>query len=520
MNYNDEKTIEQLKVETGHLFQDTTKIFIPKKLEYNLSRYVSKKELKKIDSDLTTAIELCLLVVSQLNSTLFSEDKYKALNSTILQSLTSTNNSNTYKKILELMIVGTKTGSIIEVYNGGMYTAGVASRQYKLGEAYLNAGLTMYTLTTEKVKNLNNTRYWKTFNQVMVNPICSNVAKFYGLITLPTVEEVLEEGKRLVKEKYRTKKGKLLTMLNKNDRKRWKDANQRSFVEDGVDMFTYLTSNGFILPIPGDYKSGGRVVDSLSLMPSWIRNMITINGVRLTECDYTCLHPNLAVNIYGGDTKFITHKKVAEFLDIDVKIAKIEHLSFFNKQQTGMEKSELWNYYMENETNMMANVLAEKETTNYRRTSARLFEKEVELMTNVISQLNNAGVYVGYVYDALVCEAQYYNSVCDIMDKTAAQMNIFTKVGRVEMTEEIIEVEPIVEETIIAPQIEENEVKITLSDETLAEVKAIIDGRANLITNWEELTPLFEQKNITKKDIIIGGINRDKIILEYLKQLI
>jgi hypothetical protein len=48
----------------------------------------------------------------------------------------------------------------------------------------------------------------------------------------------------------------------------------------------------------------GRVVDSFMLTPAWIRNEIAIEGKKLTECDYTALHPNRAVKLY--DDKKVT----------------------------------------------------------------------------------------------------------------------------------------------------------------------------------------------------------------------
>lgn len=67
-----------------------------------------------------------------------------------------------------------------------------------------------------------------------------------------------------------------------------------------------------MIPTVGDERSGGRVVDSFTLMPAWIRNEININGKKLTECDYIALHPNIAVKLYDGIESYLTHPKVAE----------------------------------------------------------------------------------------------------------------------------------------------------------------------------------------------------------------
>ena len=52
-----------------------------------------------------------------------------------------------------------------------------------------------------------------------------------------------------------------------------------------------------MIPVIGD-ENCPRVYDSLSLIPSWIRNEIKFDGINMYEADYKCLHPNLIMNIY------------------------------------------------------------------------------------------------------------------------------------------------------------------------------------------------------------------------------
>jgi hypothetical protein len=63
-----------------------------------------------------------------------------------------------------------------------------------------------------------------------------------------------------------------------------------------------------MIPSAGDERNGGRVVYSFTLMLAWIRAQITIDGKKLRECDYTALHPNIAVKLYGGN-KVTLHTK-------------------------------------------------------------------------------------------------------------------------------------------------------------------------------------------------------------------
>lgn len=134
----------------------------------------------------------------------------------------------------------------------------------------------------------------------MNNPICANLVRMYPKVELPTSAELLTIGKKLVKQGRTTKKGKLLTMRNKHKNDYWNDWQNRSFVEDNIKLFEFLTGRGFMIPSAGDMASGGRVVDSFTLMPAWIREQITIDGKKLAECGYTALHPNIAIKLYGG----------------------------------------------------------------------------------------------------------------------------------------------------------------------------------------------------------------------------
>lgn len=166
----------------------------------------------------------------------------------------------------------------------------------------------------------------------------------------------------------------------------------------------------------GSNKSGGRIVDSFTLMPKWIRNLIRIEGEKIKTLDYSCLHPNLANTVYDGCGKRISHQQVADFLQIDRSTAKIEHLSFFNKRWEGMRKSPLFEYYLVHEPEMMRAIKKEKEEFGHKITSKQLFQAEVELMRKVIIELNNMDILTGYVYDALFCHSKNETHVRQVMN--------------------------------------------------------------------------------------------------------
>ena len=96
---------------------------------------------------------------------------------------------------------------------------------------------------------------------------------------------------------------------------------------------------------------------------------------------------------------------VADALELPLKDVKIAHLSFFNETTFRMKKSSLWKYYNDTENEMIKEIALDKYQTTYlhRITSMKLFEKEVQIMTDVIKQLNAKEIYVGYVYDSLLC---------------------------------------------------------------------------------------------------------------------
>ncbi|MCG2610651.1 hypothetical protein LZZ90_03935 [Flavobacterium sp. SM15] len=414
--------------ELALIFPNVNSIWIPRKSETALRKYVSKTLLKEIDPNVDVAVEKCLLVLSNFASTYHTEDKedrWKRLNSKILHEQTKgKDNTYIYNKIIDLLKTGTATGAIIEVDEH--YVKGVVSRKYRISDSYFKPGLTEYLIKDTGIIQTRNKIYYRLLNEALDNPICNNLVKFYPRIELPTSGELLAIGKLLVKDGYTTKKQKTLTMRNKHDNSYWADADNRSFVENNIKMFEYLTNRGFMIPAAGSEKSGGRVVDSFTLMPAWIRNEITIDGKKLVECDYKALHPNLAMLLYKGKANYLTHEKIAEQTGIDEKEVKREHLSFFNKNWYSMIKSPLFNYYSKHEPDMLSRIYHDKKANGYKITSKKMFKLEVKIMTDVIKYLNSVGIYVLYVYDALLCEEKDKPVVMETMNRIILEYGVKT----------------------------------------------------------------------------------------------
>ena len=295
----------------------------------------------------------------------------------------------------------------------------------------MGKGIQSYEVQTKHAQNVLNRHYFNSLSNSIHNTICQNLIQAYSSVVLPTEKQILQEAKRLIGLGY-TKKGKKLCFLNKHSRFYFKDADKRIFVEDAMEIFKYLTDNGLMIPIVGGEVSGGRVVDSFTLMPSWIRNMVKIDKQRGMECDFTCLHPNQAMTLYGGKSEYLTHSKLDLALGLEDGQAKTEHLSFFNKEVWQMKQSPLFQYYQQHEPQMLENLIQEKYKSQYKHkiTSRRLFKMEVDIMTQAIQQLNSEGIYVLYVYDALHSHPKTAERVLEVMEQTALKHGVKTLVKR------------------------------------------------------------------------------------------
>jgi hypothetical protein len=410
---------------------DRETIKVPKKLVYTLTTLFPKKVLKTIDNDLNVAIDLCLLFTTQLTSTYFemlngdNSEGWKSLRAEYLRDQLHID-PESYRRVREVLEYPLIKGSILECDYKKIID--VKCYNYRLGEAFIGKGIEKYSLRTDVVKSLLNKHLARAYKAAALNPVCKNLIELYPLITLPTSEEIMEEAKRLVKNKYYTKKGKRLVFENNHNKSYFKNPETLSFVEESIEIFENLTNNGLKIPFEGSKESGGRIVDSFNLMPSWIRNLIKIEGEPIVEIDYSCLHPNIAMHLYGGSKEFLTHQDITDNMGLDIKEVKKEHLSFFNKHPEHMKNSPLYSHYIINEPKMMANIISQKYNSNYKYkiTSRKMLKKEVEIITDVVKQLNQDGIYVGYTYDALFCHPRHASHVKSVMDEIAIKNGVMT----------------------------------------------------------------------------------------------
>ena len=414
-------------------FQDQGKvIYIPTKVERILNDRISKKRMEQIHPDVKVAIELTLLLLSNLSNAFYSStnDGWKSLKAEYMRDQVSFTYANTYRKILDLLIEGTSNGPIINVQKG--YVIGQKTRRYRLSDAYRNKGVVPYHLTTDMAVKLRKRAFFNALKSAISNPIALNCISSYEQMELPSVDEVMAHGRTLAKEGYRNKKGLILTFQGKHSKTEFKNPEERVWLEEQVELYDRLTTEGLLVPRVADGRGGGRVVDSFTLMPAWIRSMVKMNGKTIEEYDYSCLHPNLASQIFGGTGQAITHQQIADYLQIDIVKAKVANLSFFNSPLPQMMNSVLWAYYSDNEPEMIKNLLAHRDASGlptsekHKATSQIMFETEVKLMTEVINRLNDKGIYTMYLYDALSAPAKNKTTIVDIMNQVAIDSGIAT----------------------------------------------------------------------------------------------
>jgi hypothetical protein len=412
-----------------YFFQNS--VTIPSKIEYALKHHVSVKLLKSIDIDIDIAIDkcifLCSLILSLKMIVISYDDNINERPYTCLPAkgtLTKYFGSK-YKKVLNVLLTGTKKfGPIIEC--DMIYATGGKSFGYRFTDAYYGRGFKKYTFKTCAGKGLLALRCASKIDAISNNKMAMRIVASYKHYELPTEEEIILKAKEL--KGTSLKNGKILTFRGTNSSSKYKKG-KYSFVEDSIELFKILTDDGFLIPTIGDEKSGGRIYDSFTTMPSWIRAMIKINGLPIKEYDYTALHPNIAIAKYGTPEEqhllnADIHTYIANKYNVSRSQIKKENLSFFNKRIVDMKKSFLYEVYQKETPVMLKNLITEKEIADdHCITSRTLFATEVQLMKEVICQTDFPIIYV---FDAIY---SVNTEIVTVMNTVAKNNNILTLVA-------------------------------------------------------------------------------------------
>ncbi len=423
-------------------------VTVPKKVIPKLNRIPNKK-YKVIHDDVEVAKELVMLIVSNLSNTWMiaqnTDDKrklagYKRLYSPILvgQVQYDRNVSSPYKKCLDLLI----EHGIIERGKLGSTVSG-KSTEYRLTNNFYGKGCEHFKLKTNTVQRMKNKEFNSNFEKVISTNIGKNHIKMRAKVQFPTDDEVKQILDFAIRNKHRNKSGKLLIRLGKHTKNEYPETDY-VYAEAYLEQYKYLRDHMTVPVVKDEYIDDGklvfRIATCFNLMPSLIRTHIKVEGKRLYECDFSAMHPNIIQKIYGGENKkAISHDKVAlELFGITKedkefakrrKEVKIEHLSFFNTRVADMMRSPLYKYYDKKQPLMMARIIEEKNIHGHEYTCREVFKIETQIMELAIKRLNDLGIDVMYVYDALYSIKSEQPTVKRIMNEVAESIGVLTRVG-------------------------------------------------------------------------------------------
>lgn len=429
---------------------ENPRVQVPNKLEPAL-QHIDPELLREIHSDRDVAIEYIILFASYISTAQAFEGGGEDQKGTSLSSklLTRLLYPAFYSNVVGACLKGTPLKGPIVQRTG--YSVGKHSYLYSFTPTYEKGHLVQYPFRTEIVKEVYRRNLGKRIDRYKTNPIIKNLLDVYPLLEIPDLKTLRQDGIAKSKDpNFRTKSGKKLVHLNRNSKSRLKhraDFRSMAFLEDHVRLFKSLTEPHLLPPSVQSQNAGGRVIDFVTLMPSWMREHLRINGEPLAECDFKALHPNIIMSLYGGRTRYLEHETMAREMErvLDLPEAqkvknmaqfKKQHLAFFNMEPLEMLLwyPNLWHYYQAQEPEMMRALVAEKQQSGYKTTSRRMFTKEVEIMSEAIRRLNDLGIYVLYVYDALLCQQSHQDTVVSIMNEVALAHGVCTRVKAKNLT--------------------------------------------------------------------------------------
>ena len=197
-------------------------IFIPKKVRRYLDKKVKLDELREIDVDTQVAKEKLLLIVSVVSTQLIDKKRYwKRISHKIIQASVRKANDNTHLSGKAVRLL--ERHNIIEIKKKvdgrDDFEESQYARSFRLTREYFDQHIVEYKLTSDAAI-LNKQRATQLFDNDVErssNPIIKNLLHVYQSITLPTVDEIHERAKLLIKRGY-SKRGKKLIYLGKKKR--------------------------------------------------------------------------------------------------------------------------------------------------------------------------------------------------------------------------------------------------------------------------------------------------------------
>lgn len=398
-NYKHTLDVEFIEEIKDYRIAEYKYVSVPSKILHNLKYFTN---LHLLGEDIEEIKEQIILLTSFVKQDIIVQHTgYQNLNAELLKNIFG---DKLYRKLLDLLLIGTQNGPILECDNH--FIKGSKSRGYRLAKPYQNCKYEVYEFKTDKLLKYRQNKQKEEFKKCKED--VNLRTHLYKNYTLPTLEEIQKWGEHLEREGFITKKGRRL--ISEVNIKKQPDQNFTT-IEDTKKCFDYLTKTGLLIPHYQGDITGGRITTTYSLLPSWIREMI--QGLEV-ELDIKCSHPNNALEIYGSEIekgKEITHKAIArwlhtnnnnkEIIDLDVltKQVKTQNLMFFNCEVWQMKTLDVYKYYEHFYPNMLKNIIKEKYNNGYKAVTKKVFEMESNIMHECMQYFYENEIDVVYVYD-------------------------------------------------------------------------------------------------------------------------
>lgn len=362
-----------------------------------------------------------------------------------------------YKLLMKPLINGTdKQGSIIDERASDHEMK--MSRSFSISEKYLKRSSQQYELKSKSLISKLFKRRYEAAVKALNDSALIQLMQTYPKLEMPPLEAVRAAGVSLSRKgkgdkDALSKKGRVLINLNKRSKETFlkqsghdiegktKKQISKLFREnyyslnDHIKIYEDFLLSGFRIP---HRQKNGRVDDSITGMPEWIRKLIRTNNEPMMEVDCAALHLNipfaLAKNVspkakeaflkQAGDM----HSIIAKYLTIGRDIAKMEALSFQNKRVKDMEKSPIYQYYTSEKIGIMEYLdwLKQTKEKTHRNTSLLLFGYESQIIWSAMRKCAANDITVYQVFDGIGCPKSKVPKVLKILNKALRDYGVPT----------------------------------------------------------------------------------------------
>jgi hypothetical protein len=382
------------------LFIDNS-IILPTKIFLQINLF-SNDELQtitqlKIKPDLIR--EYCYLLLSKFNMQIVLFLKHGKNNEIAISNddeykYTKINNKSVrikqvILKFLQRIDLITRTRNYSTGYSDNNYKA--HSRHFIINTDFINNDVVKILLKEKKTKELNRKYISDRIDLCYGNVIAESQLKMIYKFNELDREKLYQRGlDYVIKKSY---KGNNFVEFNNE-----KTAKSKS-LENHMMLYSYIMENGLLIPIVKE--DSGRVFTSFNLIPSWIRDSLTINGKKTIGVDISKSVPSIINMMFGGAE--INYDKFNKY-DI------IKFLFSDNYKAKNYYK-EIYNDFYTNNRQLLETITAIKESIGSSTFAKMIYKIESDVMTNSILELNKKHINVYYVFDELICEEKNYSVV-------------------------------------------------------------------------------------------------------------